>query len=66
MRIETNTINFTGMIFCLFWYVVYGVAVLFLSASRFWLAMRHSSKSNKNAALNFTNTTKNPLNYRTT
>ena len=66
MRIETNTINVTGMIFCLFWYVIYAVAVLFLSASRFWLAARHSSESSGKSDLKFNNTTKNPLNYRTT
>jgi len=66
MRIETNTINLIGVICCLFWFGIYAVAVSFLSISRIWLAAAHIKRIKTNPELKFTNTTKNPLNYKTT
>lgn len=65
MRIETNTINLTGMIFCMFWYAIYALACLILSASRIWLNMNHSNMSSVKAHSKF-GTTKTPLNFKTT
>ena len=64
MRIEANTISLIGIICCVFWYAIYGLARLLLSASRIWLVMDRSNAIPVKSPAQFTNS-KGLLNLKT-
>ena len=65
MRIEASQINLMGIIFSVFWYAIYALALLLLSASRLRLVLDPSKRMAVQSQSKF-NAVKNPLNYKTT
>jgi hypothetical protein len=65
MTFQTNTITLTGILCCLFWCAIYGLALLVLSVSRMWLILTSSKSASVESQSNFI-PTNNPLNHKTT
>ncbi len=65
MRIEASPINLMGIIFSVFWYAIYALALVLLSVSRLRLILDPSKRVALQTQSKFT-PVKNSLNYKTT